>query len=58
MGYGMDLLGTPARQVDTFREVLAQKAARILIRAALPWTMRVSKKDLHPGFDGKSSVIR
>lgn len=33
------------------------EAVRVLVRAALPWTVRVSEEYLHPGFDREASVI-
>lgn len=35
----------------------AQDPVCILVRATLPWTVRVSKEDLHSRLDGKAGVI-
>jgi len=38
----------PARQVSAFGEVLAQQPVRVLVRAALPWAVRIGKEDANP----------
>ena len=38
-------------------EVLSQEAIRILVRAALPWTVAIGEEDLDPGLDGEAGVI-
>jgi hypothetical protein len=49
MGNGVQLPLCIPRQVRTLRQVLAQQPVGVLVCAALPWTVRISKEDL----DGK-----
>ena len=46
VGHGLNFLFTPPRQVGALREVWAQQSVRVLGRAALPRTVRVSKDDV------------
>src|SRR3954452_12653753 len=38
-------------QVSALREVLPQKPVGVLVRAALPWAVRVAKVDRHASLD-------
>src|SRR5207245_9504318 len=44
-------------QVGVFRQVLAQQAVRVLVRAALPGAARVAEVDLDLGGDGELGVV-
>jgi hypothetical protein len=46
-----------AAEVGSFREVLAQQAVGVLVRAALPWTLRVAEVDGQPGVDTQLGVL-
>ena len=45
-GDGIKLFLSERRQVSAFREILAQQAVRVFVRAPLPWTPRVTEIDL------------
>jgi len=36
---------------------MAQQAARVLVRTALPWAVRIGKEDAPPGLDGEPRVV-
>jgi len=57
MGNGLDLLSAPPGQVCALWKVLPQEAVRVLVRATLPWTVRVGKEYLDPGLDREAGVI-
>jgi hypothetical protein len=53
----LDLSVTPPGQVGAFREVLAQKSVRVLVRTALPWAVRIGKEDINAGLDGEAGMV-
>ena len=57
MGNGVQLVLRVARQVRALGQVLAQQAIRILVGAALPWTMRIGNKDLDRKSLGQLRVL-
>src|ERR1039458_7696480 len=46
-----------AAEVGSFREVLAQKSVGVLVRAALPGTLRVAEVDGEAGVDTQLGVL-
>src|SRR4051794_10519437 len=55
---GLELLGVPAGQVGALREVLAQQAVGVLVRAALPGAVRISEEHREAGLDRELGVLR
>lgn len=46
------------RQVHAFREVLSQQPVDLLVRARLPWALRIAEIDLDVGCQREAVVIR
>src|ERR1700677_3632776 len=44
-------------EVRSFREVLAKQAVGVLVRASLPWALRVTEIHLQPAVDRELSVL-
>ena len=57
MGYGLNLLGAPPRQVGALRKVLAQQAIGVLVRGALPRTAGCGKEDPYPGLARQPGMV-
>src|SRR5579872_7155293 len=55
---GVDLLGSPTRDVGALGEVLAKQSVGVLVAAALPRTSGISKVDGYSSFDLESRVLR
>src|ERR1700681_590864 len=47
-----------AREIGSSREVLSQQAVGVLVAAALPWTARITKINLHVGGNREALVAR
>ena len=56
-GDGVELVGRPAGQVGALGEVLAQEPVGVLVRAALPWAVRVGEVDREAGVDPELGVL-
>ncbi|SFD52835.1 hypothetical protein SAMN05428997_13166 [Bosea sp. CRIB-10] len=54
---GSQLPGRVPAEISPFREVLAQKAVGVFIRAALPWALRIAKVDFQPTLDAEPCVL-
>jgi len=46
------------RQVGALREVLPQQTIGVLVRSALPWTLRIAEVNVDVGRQRKSAMIR
>ena len=57
-GDGLEIADTVPAQVGALREVLAQQAIRVLVRAALPWAVRVAEVDRYSAIDAQLSMLR
>jgi hypothetical protein len=53
----VEVVAAVAVQVGAFREVLAQQAVGVLVRAALPGTVRVAEVDGQAGVDAEPRVF-
>jgi hypothetical protein len=51
-----ELVGLPAGEVGALGEVLTQEPVGVLVRAALPWAVRVSEEHRDAGLDGERGV--
>src|SRR5260370_12294218 len=56
-GNRSEIIGGVRAQVRAFREVLAQQTIGVLIRAPLPWTLRVAEEDLQSGVETQLRVL-
>ena len=54
---GVELGLAVHRQIGAFREVLAQQTVGILVRATLPWAVRIAEVDVYVGCKRKFPVI-
>src|SRR5215208_5940719 len=50
-GHGCERVRAVRAQVGAFGEVLPQQPVGVLVRAALPWTVRIAEVDLHASVD-------
>src|SRR5215218_6534944 len=50
-GYGSEVVDAMHAQVGPFRKVLPQQPVGVLVRAALPWAVRITEIHLHARVD-------
>src|SRR5215208_347197 len=55
--HGCKVVGAVHAEIGALREVLAQQPVGVLIRAALPWAMRIAEVDLKTGVDPQACVL-
>ena len=55
--HGCKVVGAVHAEVGALREVLAQQPVGVLIRAALPWAVRIAEVDLKTGVDPQACVL-
>src|SRR3990172_3256147 len=56
-GDGLEVANAVSAEVGALREVLAQQAVRVLVRAALPRAVRVAEVDRYTGIDMQLSML-
>ena len=56
-GHGREGVRAVRAQVSALREVLPQQPIGILVRAALPWAVRIAEVDLHASIDPQLRVL-
>ncbi len=57
IGDGFEVVGAVRLETGALGEVLPQQPIRVLIRASLPWRVRISEVDSDVGVDAELSVF-
>src|SRR3954465_2587308 len=56
-GDGLEVFVGVHTQVGALRKVLPQQPVRVLVRAPLPWAVRITEVDLHAGVDAQTGML-